>query len=350
MTTVSRTPSSSPTLAEIARLAGVSVPTASRVVNGRQNVAPDTRLRVEEVMRRAGYERRPRPDRTGLAPLIDVVVPGLGGGWSAEVLRGAELAAAEAGFGVVVTSNGTDRSAGDGTPGQAKRTLDRLHAHGTAAALFARTELPPTRHLWLTVHRIPYVVVDPGTAPPPGVPTVTADNLGGGRRATEHLLDLGHRRIAVLAGHRRTPSSAARVDGYRQALRAAGLRHRPEFIRHARFDAALAERLTGELLALPEPPTALFACSDEMAAAAIRAATLRGLSVPGDLSVVGFDDLPEARRLLPQLTTVRQPIADMAADGIGLLARAMSGEPGESLRAEHPTHLVVRGSTASPRT
>ncbi|MFF5010322.1 LacI family DNA-binding transcriptional regulator [Streptomyces phaeochromogenes] len=349
---MSRT-SSSPTLAQIARLAGVSVPTASRVANGRENVAPETRLRVEEVLRRTGYERRPRPARNGLAPLIDVVVPGLGGGWSAEVLRGAEREAAEAGFGVVVTSSRRDPPTGGGIPGRQRlggRALDRLHAHGTVAALFALTELTPAQHLWLTGNRIPYVVVDPGTEPPLDVPSVTADNRGGGRRATEHLLNLGHRRIAVLAGHRRTPCSAARIDGYRQALRAVGLRPRPEFVRHAGFDAVRAEWLTGELLALPEPPTALFACSDEMAAGALRAATLRGLHVPGDLSVVGFDDLPEARRLLPQLTTVRQPIADMAADGVGLLARAMSGERGESLCAEHPTRLVVRGSTASPRT
>ncbi|WP_405539601.1 LacI family transcriptional regulator [Streptomyces sp. NBC_00075] len=327
-----------PTLAQIAQIAGVSVPTASRVVNGRENVAPETRLRVEEAVRKAGYVRRPQSAPSGPVPLVDVVLPGFGSGWSGEVLRGAEAAGAELGLGIVVSSWLRDRAG----------RLDRLAAHGTSAVLFAGTRLNPTQHLWLSRRRIPYAVLEPGVEPPPGVPAVGADNRSGGRAATEHLLALGHRRIAVLGGHRRMPSSNARINGYRQALTSAWIKPRPEYVRHAGFDTDRAEQLAGELLDLPEPPTALFLCSDEMAFGVLRAAGRRGLRVPDDLSVVGFDDIPDARRLVPGLTTVHQPIAEMAATALRTLVRLLHGLHVDDTRTDLPTRLVVRGSTAPP--
>ncbi|MFD4603843.1 LacI family DNA-binding transcriptional regulator [Streptomyces sp. NPDC058464] len=336
-----------PTLAQVARMAGVSVPTASRVANGREHVAPATRVRVEEVMRRTGYRPRPRASETLATPLLDLVVPHLDSPWTGEMLRGAEQAAADRGLGVVVSGQRGGAAAGPGMR-PPSGWLDRVRERGTSGVLFGLAELTAAQYMWLTRNGVPYVFVDPGTEPPAGVPAVGAANRDGGRQATEHLLALGHRRIAVLGGHPHTLCSRARVDGYRSAMAAAGVRHRPEFVRHANFDTGLAERTTHELLGLTVPPTAIFAASDQMAAGVLRAAVRRGLRVPSELSVVGFDDIAASHWPLPGLTTVRQPIADMSAQGVRMLARMARGMPPEDIRVELPTQLVVRSTTARP--
>jgi DNA-binding LacI/PurR family transcriptional regulator len=333
-----------PTLAVVAREAGVSVPTASKVVNGREDVAPETRRRVTEALDRLGYVRRPRFDASRAPALVDLVVHALDTSWSGAVLRGAERAAREAGLDLVVSA------ALGGRGGRPERGwLDKLTVRGSAGVLFNLAELTDSQYGWLEQHRIPYVMIDPVLEPPPGTVSVGAANWQGGVTATEHLLALGHERVAVVAGHRGTPCSAARVAGYRSALTSAGLAHRPEYVRHAGFDAALARHRTLELLELPEPPTALFVCSDRMALGAYEALAERGLRVPHDVSVVGFDDLPESHWTTPALTTVRQPVAEMAATALRLLVRMMDGDHPESTRTELSTTLVERASTAPPR-
>ncbi|MDT0322446.1 LacI family DNA-binding transcriptional regulator [Streptomyces millisiae] len=333
-----------PTLAVVAREAGVSVPTASKVANGREDVAPETRRRVTEVLDRLGYVRRPRftPDRP--PALIDLVVHRLDTPWSGAVLHGVEEAAHDAGVGVVVSA-ALVRTRG-GRP--ERGWLDKLSARGTAGVLFNLAELNATQHTWLGQHRIPYVMIDPVLDPPPGVPSVGATNWQGGVSATEHLIALGHRRIAVVGGYRRKMCSSARVAGFRSAMAAAGLRVPPEYVRHGDFDETVAHRRMRELLALPEPPTAVFACSDQMALGVCQAAREHGLRVPEDVSVVGFDDLPQARWSVPGLTTVRQPLAEMAATALRLLRRMMDGDRPDGVRTELSTRLVVRNSTAPP--
>lgn len=334
-----------PTLAVVAREAGVSVPTASKVVNGRQDVAPETRRRVTEALDRLGYVRRPRFDALRPPRLVDLVVHSLETSCSGAVLHGVEQAAQDAGLDVVVSAQPAR-----GRAGRPQRDrLDRLTARGSAGVLFALAELTDAQYAWLRQRRIPFVMIDPVVEPPPGVVSVGAANWQGGVTATEHLLGLGHERVAVIAGHRRALCSGARVAGYRSALSAAGLRHRPEYVRHAGFDAAAAQRRMRELLALSEPPTAVFVCSDRMALGVYEALAERGLRVPDDVSVVGFGDLPEARWSAPALTTVRQPLAEMAATALGLLVRMMDGDHPESTRTELSTRLVERASTAAPR-
>ena len=334
-----------PTLAVVAREAGVSVPTASKVVNGREDVAPETRRRVTEALDRLGYVRRPRFDAARTPGLVDLVVHALDDSWSGAVLQGVEQAAHDAGLDVVVSA-----ALGRNRAGRPERGwLDKLTARGSAGVLFNLAELTETQYAWLEQHRIPFVMIDPVLEPPPGVVSVGAANWQGGVTATEHLLSLGHERIAVITGRRRTMCSGARLAGYRSALASAGLPHRPEYIRHAGFDEAVARRHMRELLDLPEPPTAVFVCSDRMALGVYDAVAERGLRVPDDLSVVGFDDLPEARWAAPALTTVRQPLSEMAATALRLLVRMMDGERPESTRTELSTRLVPRESTAPPR-
>ncbi|MEV5546299.1 substrate-binding domain-containing protein [Streptomyces sp. NPDC052309] len=334
-----------PTLAVVAREAGVSVPTASKVVNGRDDVAPATRRRVTEVLDRLGYVRRPRFDLARAPRLVDVVVHSLENSRSGAVLHGVEAAAYDAGLEVVVSAC-SDRPRDVRPP---RDWLERIVVRGSSGVLFDVAELTGAQHAWLDRHRIPFVMVDPLMAPPPGVVSVGAANWQGGVTATEHLLHLGHERIAVIGGRRNEPGSGARIAGYRSALASAGLRHRAEYVRHAGFDRAAARRRTRELLDLPVPPTAVFACSDTMALGVYEALAERGLRVPDDVSVVGFDDLPEARWVAPALTTVRRPLSEMAATALRVLLRMMDGDRPESTRTELSTHLVERASTAPPR-
>jgi DNA-binding LacI/PurR family transcriptional regulator len=334
-----------PTLAVVAREAGVSVPTASKVVNGREDVAPETRRRVTEALDRLGYVRRPRFDTSKVPGLVDLVVHALDTSWSGAVLHGVEAAAHDAGLEVVVSAALNRTRTGHPERGW----LDKLVVRGSSGVLFNLAELTPAQYSWLEQRRIPYVLIDPVLEPPPGVVSVGAANWQGGVTATEHLLALGHERIAVVAGHQRKMCSSARVAGYRSALAAAGVRHRPEYVRHAGFDESAARRRMLDLLDLREPPTAVFVCSDRMALGVYEALAERGLSVPDDVSVVGFDDLPESRWIAPALTTVRQPLAEMAATALRLLVRMMEGERPESTRTELSTRLVERSSTARPR-
>ena len=179
--------------------------------------------------------------------------------------------------------------------------------------------------------------------------SVGAANWQGGVTATEHLLTLGHERIAVITGPRRKMCSSARVAGYRSALASAGVAQRPEYLRDGSFDESVAYRRMLELLDLSSPPTAVFVCSDRMALGVYRALVERGLRIPYDVSVVGFDDLPESRWTAPALTTVRQPLAEMAATAMRMLVRMMDGERPEGTRTELSTRLVQRASTAPPR-
>ncbi|MDN3021721.1 LacI family DNA-binding transcriptional regulator [Streptomyces sp. S.PB5] len=334
-----------PTLAVVAREAGVSVPTASKVVNGREDVAPETRRRVTEALDRLGYVRRPRFDAAKPPALVDLVVHSLNSSWSGAVLHGVEEAAHDAGLEVVVSAGLTRKRCG--TP--ERGWLDKIIARGSSGVLFNLAELTPSQYSWLEQHRIPFVMIDPVVEPPAGVVSVGAANWQGGVSATEHLLGLGHERIAVIAGHRRKMCSTARVAGYRSALAAAGVRRRPEYLRHAGFDESVARERMLELLELPEPPTAVFVCSDRMALGVYQALAERRLSVPDDMSVVGFDDLPEARWASPALTTVRQPLSEMAATAMRLLVRMMEGERPEGTRTELSTRLVERASTGRPR-
>ncbi|MEU6534510.1 substrate-binding domain-containing protein [Streptomyces sp. NPDC047000] len=345
-----------PTLAVVAREAGVSVPTASKVVNGRADVAPETRRRVTEALERLGYVRRPRFDAAKAPALVDLVVQALDSPWSGAVLRGVEEAAREAGLEVVVSSappgHGTGlthSSGGSGSGGRPDRGwLDRLTARGSAGVLFHVAELSPAQYARLDHLRLPYVMIDPVSEPPAGVVSVGAANWRGGVTATEHLLELGHERIAVVAGSRRRMCGAARVAGYRSALASAGVRPRAEYLRVGGPDEGAARVRMLELLDLPEPPTAVFACSDRAALGVYGALAERGLRVPYDMSVVGFGDLPEARWAAPALTTVRRPTAEMASTALRLLVRMMAGDRPEGTRTELSTRLVERASTAPP--
>ena len=328
------------TITAIAKEAGVSVPTVSRVVNGRSDVSPQTRARVEEILRRHGYRRR-NARRRGPAGLIDLVFNDLDSPWAVEIIRGVEDVAHATGVGTVISAIHRRSSS-------TQQWLQNLRARATDGVILVLTDLPLPIHEELRRLGVPVVVVDPVGVPAMDVPTIGATNWTGGMQATEHLIALGHRRIGFIAGPPRLLCSRARLDGYRAALEAAGLDVDRELLRQGDFYHESGFAGGASLLDADQPPTAIFASSDQMALGVHEAVRHRGLRVPDDVSVVGFDDLPEVRWSSPPLTTVRQPLSEMGQLAARTVLRLAAGERVESPRVELATDLVVRDSTAPP--
>ncbi|MFJ6215247.1 LacI family DNA-binding transcriptional regulator [Streptomyces sp. NPDC092296] len=328
------------TLAEIARAAGVSAPTVSKVLNGRADVAPATRSRVEELLRRHGYRRR----RSGSQQLqlLDLVFHELESSWAMEVIRGVENVAREEGFSLVLSE-----SAGRLMPGQT--WVDGVLARRPVGVILVLSDLDADQRTQLISRDIPFVVVDPAGDPGDDVPSIGATNWHGGLAATRHLVELGHRRIAVIGGPSSMMCSRARIDGYRAALETAGIAVDPELVREGDFHHESGYAVGLELLRLPEPPTAVFTGNDLQALGLYEAARELGLRIPEDLSVVGFDDLPIARWVGPPLTTVRQPLTEMAEAAARLVLDLGRAGPTAATRVDLATTLVARSSTAPPR-
>ena len=323
------------TLAHVAAAAGVSVPTVSKVVNGRTDVAAATRSRVEALLAEYKYTTPRRPDRSGL---IDLVFTGALNPWTVEIIKGAEKAASSYGHRVTVSV-----LAGDATQDE---WLTRLSASRTDGVILVLTELSPASRVRLAGMHVPVVIVDPVGQPDPRIPSIGAANWAGGLMATEHLIGLGHRRIGTITGRPSLPCSQARVHGYRAGLEHAGIEVDPALVRVGdfQFDSALAAATS--MLSRPGRPTAIFAGNDFEAMGVYEAARRHHLKIPDDLSVVGFDDLEMSAWVSPPLTTVAQPLAQMAAAATRMVLEPASGEG--SNRIELATSLVVRSSTAPP--
>jgi DNA-binding LacI/PurR family transcriptional regulator len=321
------------TIADIALAAGVSSPTVSKVINGRADVAAGTRARVEALLEEHGYRRRGRA-RARRIDLLDLVLNELESPWAIEIIRGVEEVAREHRLGVVL-------SAQEGPGALGRSWVEAVAARRSAGVILVVSDLSRSQVARLRARNVPFVVVDPAGEPAPDVPSVGATNWAGGLAATRHLLRLGHRRIGMIGGPPTILCSRARVDGYRAACDTAGVPPAPELIRWGDFHVEGGYQQGRALLGLAEPPTAIFAGSDIQAFGVYQAARDVGLEVPADLSVVGFDDLPMARWAWPPLTTIRQPLTEMAATA----ARLVLGN-GEDTRVELATSLVERESTA----
>jgi LacI family transcriptional regulator len=328
------------TIAEIAEHAGVSVPTVSKVLNGRADVADGTRRRVQQAMADRGYQRR-KPAARSRAGLVDMVLPDLDSPWVVEVLRGAEAEARRADSQLVLTST-------EDGPAGGKQWLDRLATRRTDGVVLVVNEPAPEAVEQLAALHTPVVLLDPVGGSNPAYATVGATNWAGGLSAVEHLIGLGHRRIGVVSGRPRLVCSQERVEGYRAALGRAGIATDECLVHFGDFRAEGGRLGARTMLELPEPPTAIFAGSDMQAVGVYQEAAHRGLRIPDDLSVVGFDDIAFCEHMSPQLTTVRQPLARMASEAVRLVLAAGDdddGAGGPAPRVELATHLVVRGST-----
>ncbi|MBO3751251.1 LacI family DNA-binding transcriptional regulator [Streptosporangiaceae bacterium NEAU-GS5] len=325
------------TIAYIAASAGVSVPTVSKVINGRSGVAPDTRARVEAAVEQYGYRR---PDPAVRTDIMELVFRELESMWALEIIRGVERVAREHHVGVLLSEF-------DGQPNAVRGWINgtltrRPHCVITVA------QLSETERAQLRARGIPYVVFDPTYDLPDDIPFVGATNWSGGRAATRHLIELGHRDIALISGPDHVLCSRARHDGYRAAMDAAGIPVNPDFVLHAHLNRADGHAAACRLLGLPRRPTAIFAGNDLQALGVYQAAHETGLRIPQDLSVVGYDDLPIVAWLDPPMTTVHQPLTEMAAAATELALTLGRRERPAQTGIELATSLVVRGSTAPP--
>ncbi|GIF51885.1 LacI family transcriptional regulator [Asanoa ferruginea] len=331
-----------PTMAEIAKEANVAISTVSKVLNGHTDVSAATRSRVERLLAERGYRRPRAVRRAGRgSDLVDLVINDLDSVWGLEILSGVEEVLEAAGHALVVSTVHNRQSL-------TRRWVDSALARGSQGAILVLSELTERQRADLDRRGLPIVVVDGVDQPPPDVASIGATNFAGGYVAAEHLISLGHRRIGAIGGPERLQCTRARIAGYRAALESAGLPTDRQLIRYGNFMHEGGLRGAQLLLALPSPPTAIFAGSDQQATGVYEAVRRAGLTIPGDVSVVGFDDLNFAEWTAPPMTTVRQPLHEMGVAAARTLLRIVNGERLESTRIELATHLVVRGSTAAP--
>jgi LacI family transcriptional regulator len=333
------------TIRDVAQEAGVSIATVSRVVNGRSDVSIQTREAVSRVLRERGYPGsvRGRAGRDGTGTgLVGVTMPLVHPGYFASILAGAAEALYEHDRRIVLcpTQHSRDREVS---------LLDRL-AHGeTEGAILVLPEESGAELSALASHGFRFVIVDPLSQLDVGAPVVAAANSSGATQATRHLLELGHRRIGVISGPGGWAASEERLRGYHAALAGAGVLPDPRLVRYSNFRIDGGSEAAGALLDSPGPPTAIFAFNDSMAIGAAQAARDRGLRLPGDLSIVGFDDTSESLIVVPALTTVRQPLAEMGRTAVSILLRQIENRRLEPLRVELETKLIIRDSTAPAR-
>ena len=330
----------SPTIATIADEVGVSVATVSKVLNGRSDVAADTRARVEASLERHRYRRRSKRRLNGTGQ-IDLVFHEFDSAWAMQIIRGVELVTAPAGLDVVLSQLG-----GKHHPPQ--QWLDAVLSRRPLGILFALCSPTQAQQQQLRRQGIPFVVVDSDSATTASVPTVGSNNWNGGLLATRHLLGLGHRRIAIISGPDDVLCSRARLAGFRFAHDEAGIAVDPDLVHYGTFYLNAGYDHGIALLDRPDRPTAIFAGSDMQALGVLRAARRLGLDVPGQLSVIGYDNVPMAAWTDPALTTIDQPIRDMAGTATRMVLDLARGDDLPTSRVDLVTELVVRESTAPP--
>jgi DNA-binding LacI/PurR family transcriptional regulator len=330
-------PSRPVTIAYIAESAGVSVPTVSKVINGRSGVSADTRARIEELINRYGYYK-PAANRSNV---VELVFRELESMWAVEIIRGVEQVARKHRAGLMVSDFGLHDASGVACW---EDTVARRPQCVLSVAQLSAAEREELR-----AKGIPFVVFDPTAELPDDVPFVGATNWSGGRAATRHLIDLGHRRIAMISGPDHVLCCRARKDGYRAAMEAAGLPIDPELMVDADLTCEDGHVAAAALLARRDRPTAIFAGNDLQALGTYQAAREAGLRIPEDLSVVGFDDLPVVAWVDPPMTTVHQPLIEMAVAATELALALGRGEKAPQIGLEIATKLTVRASTAPPK-
>jgi LacI family transcriptional regulator len=334
---MSKTQQGAVPLSVVATAAGVSIPTVSKVLNSRPDVAEATRAHVAAVLTQHGYTVRPASSkRTGR---IDIRIVSLESTWSEAVVRGAAESAQRHSYDLVLTV--------DPDPDDCRAWVRHALQRGTDGAVSVVTVPGAEDRATLASTSTPIVVVDPRTRPAPDLLSVGATNWQGSLDATAHLVALGHRRIATITGTPEQENALARLSGYQTALIQAGLTVDENLVRSSVFGVSAGYECTWHLISLEDRPTAIFASCDDTALGALRALREAGLRVPEDMSLVGFDDMPIAAWLDPALTTVRQPLVEMGATAVDLIHRARTGS-GHTLRTELATELIVRSSTAVP--
>lgn len=325
------------TIRDVALAAGVSVSTVSRVLNDKEDVAQETYSRVQQTIDQLGYTSSlaAKSMRSRRTNVIGLVVPDLRTSFTIQAVRGINLAIEKFSYDLIIYTSG---NVWDGRrisqEQQHVALLNGSLADGTIVVTPAATTFP-TDH--------PLVFVDPHSGES-DVPAVIATNRVGAMTAVDYLLSLGHRRIGFIGGRSDLVSALRRLQGYRDRLAEAGLPFEPELVQIGDYTRPTAYLCAQRLLRLSQPPTAIFASNDESAIGVIEAAVEKGMRVPQDLSVIGFDNIPEAAQVSPRLTTIDQGIETMGYLAVEMLVDLLQGRSLESNTRKVPTRLIVRES------
>jgi LacI family transcriptional regulator len=325
------------TIRDVAREAGVSVSTVSRVLNAKGDVALETSEKVQHVVKELGYAsslaaRGMRSHRTNV---IGLIMPDVASPYSMEVMRGVNRGIARLDYHLIVYTTGDIRK--HGTAEQERqyvRLLNGSITDGVIVVTPAATDFSTDA---------PLVSIDPNNQSPDG-PAIMCTNRAGALAAMTYLTGLGHRRIGYITGRLELVSACDRLEGYKDGLAAAGIPLDEALIQIGDYLTETAEICTRTLLALKDPPTAIFAANDMSAKGVYQAARAAGMRIPQDLSVVGFDNLPESVFLNPPLTTVDQFILEMGTLAVEMIVQQLKGECLDKQVVTIPTQLVIRDS------
>lgn len=333
------------TMKDVARLADASIATVSAVINGKGTTSPQMKRRVEAAMKALDY----RPDhlarslKTGRSKVVGVLVPDVSNPFFIEAMCGVEETARSRGYSVILSNSNED-------PNREQENLGVLYSHRVDGVVLASVagHVADTR----SRHRaVPIVLIDRLPAAPFAGQAVIIDNAGAGYAATRHLIELGHERIAIIAGRVDLSLGRDRVAGFRLAMQEAHLAirqsyyHEGDFLPHNGYEAGRA------LLRLAEPPTAIFSCGNGITLGLMRAMTESGRTCPKDVSILTFDDTEWANYFHPQMTAVAQPAREMGREAMRRLLAAMEPEGPEAEERREPlavlkTELRIRESTA----
>ena len=319
------------TIAEVAKRAGVSISTVSRVINGLDRVHPETRERVLAVVQTLRYQ--PSAFARGLAiqqtRTIGFVIPTISDPFYLSIVRGVEEKAAAEGYSLLVVSQLSET--GD------RRVLELFTQKRVDGLIIVGAAVPQKILEQLRTQSFPVVLLQQADR------TISVDNYGGAALVTEYLLGLGYRTFAYISGSDDTPDNAERFRGFQGSLERAGVTFNPQLFARGDFLQGSGSRAAKELVARNIPFEAIFAANDQMAIDAVLALREHGLRVPEDVAVVGFDDIPLARYVVPPLTTVRQPAYELGAQGVQAVLNALRGRAFPE-GAVLPVELVVRES------
>lgn len=326
------------TIKEVARLAGVSVATVSRALNETGPVRDDTRERIREIAQRLRYvpHGAARSLITNRTSTVGVLLPDLYGEFFSEVIRGIDQTAKRSGYHLLVSSSHSDRA-------ELEAAFRAMHGRVDGLVVMTpdidaetlESNLPPTLPVVLLNCRVDGQAYD----------SITVDNYGGAYAVVRHLIELGHRRIALIGGEPRNQDASERLRGYREAMEILGGAWAPEIEFAGNFMERSGYAAAQRILALEPRPTAVFASNDSMAIGALSALGEAGVRVPADIAVVGFDDIPIARFITPALTSVHVPISELGARGTERLLDAFRAGDSRARRHETlPAHLIVRTS------
>ena len=327
------------TIQDVAKASGVSVSTVSRVLNGKVDVADETQARIVGVIAKLGYTSNlaARSMRSHKKNLIGLVVPDIGFPYSIEIMKGINQAIAESTYDLLVYTTGdVQKSEAASHEQHYVSLLNNSLTDGVIIVASAASDF---------ITNAPIVAVDPH-ALKPNYPSVQGTNYHGALDIMNYLLGLGHRRIGFICGRPEINSAGRRLQGYRDALTRAGVEVDESLIVPGDFTTPGGRERGLQLLSLANPPTAIFAANDQSAIGVFQAAEERGLRVPQDLSIVGFDNITEAKYL--GLTTIDQRLAEMGYVAVQMLLKLIKNESIDALVHKMPTQLLVRSSCGAP--